>query len=231
MNARKIMIKSKIENFLQKQEKKKNNYKDRNDKIEKIQIKLKGLKLNSEYFSPLLRPKNDSKKQEFEKIKEKAQRLKNLIITNEKIQLLNLKRLEKQLKSMKNSNEDLEEQFKAKRQVFSIILLDFFIVIKNLERMKDQINEIKPYLSLKKAKENSEFPLKKSNKNEEKNSALKKANEKKENPIENEENIEEILENKKVNQNSHKIQEYSLGKQPFTSRYDGQKSFFWADFS
>lgn len=113
------MITSKIEELLQIKEKSINIFKKKNEKMEKIKIKLKDFPDANTIASSLMK-KNQKERENFEKLKEKVLSLKILLFNNEKTQLRNLKNLEKQFQSADKENLELDDIIKNKRDVLFI---------------------------------------------------------------------------------------------------------------
>ena len=113
---KKQLILSKLEHIKTEQEKYKTLFSKKKEKIQKMEIELK----DKEGNIPQLSAKHISKAQlsDFEKLKEKVKGLKNITNASEKIQMRDLKRLEKQLKSLKKENMLLDEELSTKIQVF-----------------------------------------------------------------------------------------------------------------
>ena len=118
---KKQLIISKVEHIKTEQEKYKALFSKKKEKIQKMEIQLK----DKEGNTPQLSVKHISKAQlsDFEKLKEKVKGLTNITNASEKIQMRDLKRLEKQLKSLKKENVLLDEELSTKIQVFLMIFL------------------------------------------------------------------------------------------------------------
>ena len=116
LKMKKQLILSKLEHIKTEQEKYKTLFSKKKEKIQKMEIELK----DKEGNIPQLSAKHISKAQlsDFEKLKEKVKGLKNITNASEKIQMRDLKRLEKQLKSLKKENMLLDEELSTKIQVF-----------------------------------------------------------------------------------------------------------------
>lgn len=117
------MINLKIENIVHEQERNKITSKKKTEKIEKMRIKL------NDFPEILIDPQEELKKNEFEKLKKKVIGLKNLVRTTEKMQVRLNEQLNKQVKSMKLNNSEIEQQIISKKEVY-YMLFTYRIVIK-----------------------------------------------------------------------------------------------------